>query len=440
MPKKNELLLMHELLHIKHQDVRWSNFLIKAAFACSLIEKRALYFISLWVKRNFTEKELGVPDNWKNLYMHLTDADLGIIGGTKNIPRTYEALKQLARKLVSVSYVNDRGERVNGRIHWIDAFFYNTATKEYDVRVSPEILPYMINVEKNFTTIDVGEAMTFRSKVTQKIYEFLSMYSGNYRYTDTELKANGYVYAKNVIPVDIEQLRNLFCLDEVKDSRTGKIERGVKYPNFNSIKRFVLEKAQKELYTHFMAGTGCLWFDYQVEDGLKRGCRVKKVVFYLYTKKSPKEGPMRPWQEGDELLTPYEKSFEPAPKLTPQQKIHANPLYSLDVNNKEYVLADLLKKYLEEEEVNYYMHMAMLEMNRRLFNKTDVIMQMIQVILDKEKQKSFRTGSASYRRKNLINYVFTFNLQEDYGWSIPPMKKEKSSKGKSPLEKRKADR
>ena len=198
MPKKNELLLMHELLHIKHQDVRWSNFLIKAAFACSLIEKRALYFISLWVKRNFTEKELGVPDNWKELYMHLTDADLGIIGGTKNIPRTYEALKLLARKLVPVSYVNDRGERVNGRIHWIDAFFYNTATKEYDVRVSPEILPYMINVEKNFTTIDVGEAMTFRSKVTQKIYEFLSMYSGNYRYTDTELKANGYVYAKNV--------------------------------------------------------------------------------------------------------------------------------------------------------------------------------------------------------------------------------------------------
>jgi len=440
MPKKNELSLMHELLHIKHQNVRWSNFLIKAALACSLVEKRALYFISLWVKSNFTEKELGVPDNWKDLYMHLTDADLGIIGGVKNVPRTYESLKLLARKLVPVSYINDKGERVCGRIHWIDAFYYNTSTKEYDVRISPEILPYMINVERNFTTLDVGEAMTFQSKVTQKIYEFLSMYSGNYRYTDAELKANGYVYAKNVIPVDIEQLRNLFCLDEVRDSRTGKIEQGEKYPNFNSIKRFVLEKAQKELYSHFMAGTGCLWFDYQVEDGLKRGRRVKKVIFYIYTKKSPKEGPVRPWQEGDEALTPYEKNFEPATKLTPHQKIHANPLYSLDVNSKEYVLSDLLKRYLDGDEVNYYMRMAMLEMNRRLFNKTDAIMQMIQVILDKEKQKSFRTGSASYRRKNLIYYVFTSNLKEDYGWSIPPMKKEKPTKGKDSSEGRKVNR
>lgn len=112
----------------------------------------------------------------------------------------------------------------------------------------------------------------------------------------------------------------------------------------------------------------------------------------------------------------------------PQQKVHANPIYHMDINSKEYVLADLLKKYLDGDEVNYYLRMTAAEMQHRKFNKTDVVMQMIQVILDKEKQRRFRNGSASYRRKNLINYVFTLNLQEDFGWSISPMKK-KNAKG-----------
>jgi len=43
------------------------------------------------VKHKYVEKNLGVPDNWKELYFHLTDEDLGVIGGEKNVPRTYEA-------------------------------------------------------------------------------------------------------------------------------------------------------------------------------------------------------------------------------------------------------------------------------------------------------------------------------------------------------------
>jgi plasmid replication initiation protein len=114
----------------------------------------------------------------------MTEEDLGYIGGKKNVPRTYEALKKLSKKIIHISYLNENNELVNGYIHWVDAFFYNTVTKRYDVRISPEILPYMINVKDHFTTLDIGEAMTFGSARSQKMYEFISMFSGDFRYSD----------------------------------------------------------------------------------------------------------------------------------------------------------------------------------------------------------------------------------------------------------------
>ena len=57
---------------------------------CTLVEKRAVYCIAEKVKELFVEKNLGVPENWKELYVHLNEEDLRNIGGKKNVPRTYE--------------------------------------------------------------------------------------------------------------------------------------------------------------------------------------------------------------------------------------------------------------------------------------------------------------------------------------------------------------
>lgn len=412
--------MLEDLLNIKHVEVRWSNFLIKSAIDCSLVEKRALYFISLWVKNNFTEKKLGVPENWKDLYMHLTNKDLGVIGGKKNIPRTYKALKLLGQKFIPVSYTNERGERIHGRIHWIDSFFYNCETGLYDVRISPDIMKYMINVKSNFTDLDVGEAMTFRSKQTQTLYEYISMYRKGFRYSNKESKSKGFNYASNVVPITVEQLRELCSLTELRDVRTGEIERKPKYASYYPLQKNILKKAQDELYMHYKLGTGCIWFDFQPATERKRGRTVKTVYLYIYTKDNPKKGVNRPWQEGDELLSPYVTNFEEAAKLTPKQRLHANPLYHIDSDAKEAFLARKLSRYFDAEEVAYYMGKTRQEMQMRKYNKTDVIMQMIQVIQDKEKQPKFKRQTLTYQRNCLELYVFTNNLQKDFGWSIPP--------------------
>ena len=87
---------------VKHEPVRWSNSIVDTPVVYGLIERRTLYFITGEVKHKYAEKNLGVPDNWKDLYFQLTDEDLGVIGGQKNVPRTYEALCKLGEKFLPV--------------------------------------------------------------------------------------------------------------------------------------------------------------------------------------------------------------------------------------------------------------------------------------------------------------------------------------------------
>lgn len=200
---------------VNHEPIRWSNAIVDSPVVYGLIERRTLYFITGEVKHKFAEKNLDVPENWKGLYFHLTEEDLGLIGGMKNIPRTYEALNKLGEKFLPVAFKNEKGELVVGKVHWIDTFFYNTKTGLYDVRVSPEIMPYLIDISRNFTTFDLGTAMLLRSKYTQKMYELCNQFSGNFRYSDQSEKDSGVVYKKRVLPIQIADFRRIFNLDEV---------------------------------------------------------------------------------------------------------------------------------------------------------------------------------------------------------------------------------
>lgn len=138
---------------------------------------------------------------------------------------------------------------------------------------------------------------------------------------------------------------------------------------------------------------------------------------------NPKKGPDRPWQERDEPLNVYEDSFEEKDPLTPRQKLHANPLYNTDPEFQEESLLVLLKRYLSDEEAGYYLRMTLQQARTGDYRTADAIMQMIQVIQDKERQRKFKESTAAYKRNNLVNYVFRVNLQREFGWHIEKMKK-----------------
>ena len=91
MPRqKQDTIRLAELASIEHEPVTWCNDLISSPISCSLLERRVMYFITGVVKHKYVENGLNVPENWKELYFYMTDRDLGIIGGQKNIRYTYD--------------------------------------------------------------------------------------------------------------------------------------------------------------------------------------------------------------------------------------------------------------------------------------------------------------------------------------------------------------
>ena len=258
---------------VTHEQIRWSNAIVNSPVMYGLIERRTLYFITGEVKHKFTEKNLGVPENWKDLYFHLTDEDLGLIGGQKNVPRTYEALSKLGEKFLPVSFRNEKGELIVGKVHWVDSFFYNTETGLYDVRVSPEIMPYLIDISRSFTTFDLGTAMLLRSKYSQKMYELCSQFCGDFRFFDRGEQAVGNVFKKRVVPIKMEDFRRIFNLDEIRDPRTKRVITPAIYTSFREVRSYILEATQMELYELYRPIT--LIFGSTSKKGLGRGVAAK---------------------------------------------------------------------------------------------------------------------------------------------------------------------
>ena len=173
MPRKSKDMMKSICqFQMLHENIRWSNAIVDAPVVYSLLERRTLYFLTGEVKHKYTEKNLGVPENWKELYFHLTDKDLGVIGGKNNVLHTYEALSELGKKFIPVSFRNEKGQLITGKVHWVDSFFYNEQTGLYDVRVSPEIMPYLIDISKSFTTFGLGQPCCSDRNILRRCMSF----------------------------------------------------------------------------------------------------------------------------------------------------------------------------------------------------------------------------------------------------------------------------
>jgi hypothetical protein len=416
MPRqKNDINRLTELATIQHENVTWSNDLISSPISCSLLERRVMYFITGVVKHKYVENGLNVPENWKELYFYMTDRDLGIIGGQKNIRYTYDVLTKLGMKFFPITYHRPNGSVIVGRIHWVDTFFYDEEKDIYAIRISPEIMPLLINLTQNFTTFDLGTAMRLRSKYTQKLYELCCKYGGDYRFSDGQEETTGNVYKKRVVPIAMEYFRVLFNLNEIRDKKTGRVLQESSYESYKDIRSNILQVAQNELYDLFMFHASNVWFDYQAGPRKGKGGKTSSIIIYVYTRENPKEGLCRPWQKGDEELWPYEPEYVEKKRKTPQQKLHANIFYGAD--RQEEIVISLLSKYLSRRELTYYMGII----NKEARLCYDSYTQVIQVILEKEKQPKFKKGTKQYKRNNIIEYALQENLKE-YGWSIEPPK------------------
>ena len=230
----------------------------------------------------------------------------------------------------------------------------------------------------------------------------------------------GIIYKKRVLPIQIADFRRMFNLEEVIDPRTKKVITPASYTNFKAIRENILDIAQKELYELYACHQSNIWFDYQPGPKKGRGGKVSSVFIFIYTREFPKSGDGKPWKKGDEPLSPYDTYVEPKKHLTPFQRIRQSHWYKADLESQERVVEVLLRRYLLDDEVKYYMRQLSI-ISRRF---ADSYTHVIQVIQDKEKQAKFKSGTPAYKHNNIIYYVLKENLKV-FGWSMEPMNSQK---------------
>lgn len=424
------LTFFNRIGRVQHRWARWSNDLIKASADLTVLERRMCYFITNWVNANYKRRQLDQECNWDKLLIEMTLKDLGIICSNNNKKRTMQAVEQLMHKKMRVYTKNDFGVTEMKHVKWIEAFYFDKAKKKYVLQISRSIRPYLIGVDKNFTTLDLGVALNIMFKGTQRLYEICSRLKGKYRYKDERF---GQVYKMNVCPITIKAFRNLLGLNELKDEE-GNIICKQRYNNFNAVEKNVIQLAQTELYVSYMHGLSDVWFDYQLEGGSRKGKKITRVTLFVYSKAKPKVGPQRPWEEGDAPLNPFKMGFGEeievqegkdtkvyeGPK-TPYDKMRKDPDYGSSNYDLREKLFNLLLRYLNKTEARYYLDKTDEEAQKNKWRKGDIYMNVIHVIHEKEHQNKFKTKNKAWQRNNLVNFVFTRNLMSEFKWFIPPV-------------------
>jgi len=133
----------------------------------------------------------------------------------------------------------------NGEIHRIPALSIIKYKKgSIELKVNPELAPYLLDLKSRFTKYSLQEALSFKSGFSMRIYQLLSQYQ-----------------YKQEVEYTVEQLR--FCLN-IDDNKFGR---------FNDFKRFVLDYAQKEI-----AEKSSLKFEYKLTRKNQKVVAIKFII------------------------------------------------------------------------------------------------------------------------------------------------------------------
>lgn len=213
------------------------NVITKSRYKFDVIEKRCIYQIIYMIRKNYIENNNGNKTIFNNLDITLTPKQLDdCIEGRDNRNKVYKSLKTLNHK--QMEFENSDEWFV---CHFINYARHNKKTNLYEVEVSKLILPYLVELADNFTTLDLTVALTFGSRYTQRFYEFCCMYK----------KRN-----TNYFFLDLEELRKMLGLEN-------------KYKRFFDFKKNVIEIAQKEMKNSFDEGVAELYFSWKENENIK---------------------------------------------------------------------------------------------------------------------------------------------------------------------------
>ena len=216
-----------------------------------LVQKRCFYLIVQQVRKKYIETDQPTK-KYENMIINMTSDTLAKARDEKHVTQAFESLAKLRDQYFKI--VTKDFKLVVGIINYAK---YIEETKMYEVEVSKEILPYLVDLSRRyFTSYNLTVAITLRHVSTQRFYELCNQYKH---------KAGMKFF------IDADQLRNMLMLDG-------------KYKKDSQMREKVFDVAQKELKELYDKGQSDLCFDYK--PATKVGKKYTRYWIYIHTKET----------------------------------------------------------------------------------------------------------------------------------------------------------
>ena len=217
-----------------------SNALTGSRYDFSKTEKNVIYHIIRKVRQDYIEGTVQ-RDLFQNMYVYINSSDLAQITDEQHTKEARAALRSLRHKDIEME--DEDGNWLN--VGFINYAKFDVKTKRYEVEVSKEIMPHLVELASCFTEYSLTVAISLKSKYSQRLYEICCQY----------------------------RKRRTFFLDQAKLRQMLKMED--KYTQNQDFKRYVLDVAHDELKKSYDSGQSDLYFDMRAEG------RGKDVRYYF---------------------------------------------------------------------------------------------------------------------------------------------------------------
>jgi plasmid replication initiation protein len=95
-------------------------------------------------------------------------------------------MKRLMKKLIEIQQPDGSWEL----FQWVTKASYIKKTGTAEIKISPELYPYLLNLDSNFTTVKLNTLLSFKSKYSTRLYQLLKKWSklGNWNVNIDDLK------------------------------------------------------------------------------------------------------------------------------------------------------------------------------------------------------------------------------------------------------------
>lgn len=220
-----------------------ANAITQARYELTLIEKRAVYLIIREVRKRYVLNNDGQRDLFDNLIVTFNRSQLE--QASSDADEMYKSLRKLRTRDIIIEDAEE----------WLNVGFINYSRHfkrmgRIEVQVSNKILPYLVELSREYTEYNLMVALSLSSEYSQRFYEYCSQFktAGGFQMSIGDLRA--------------------------------KLKLEKKYKQYGAFKIYVLETARKELRKLYDKQQCDLYFNYsEIKEGRKvTGLKVKIII------------------------------------------------------------------------------------------------------------------------------------------------------------------